>query len=91
MNDRKEQGYKLLFVLFLGGGMLCKRLIEINLHFCHLLCLGLFYKIFKTEQHSENYKFWSIEKDISRSYHYFISIYKCPQYHFCNFKAMETV
>lgn len=57
MNDRKEQGYKLLFVLFWGGEMLCKRLIEINLHFCHLLCLGLFYITLKTEQNSENYKF----------------------------------
>lgn len=42
---------------FGGGEMLCKRLIEINLHFCRLLCLGLFYKILKTEQNSENYKF----------------------------------
>lgn len=45
-----------LFYFGGGGGMLCKRLIEINLHFCHLLCLGLFYKILKTEQNSENYK-----------------------------------
>lgn len=59
-------------LFYFGGEMLCKRLIEINLHFCHLLCLGLFYKILKTEQNSENYKFWSIEKDISRSYHYLL-------------------
>lgn len=43
-------------LFYFGGEMLCKRLIEINLHFCHLLCLGLFYKILKTEQNSENYK-----------------------------------
>lgn len=76
---------------FCGKYDMQETVIEMNLNYCHLLCLGLFYITLKTEQNSENYKFWSIEKDISRSYHYFISIYKCPQYHFCNFKAMETV
>lgn len=31
--------------------------IEMNLNYCHLLCLGLFYITLKTEQNSENYKF----------------------------------
>lgn len=31
--------------------------IEMNLNYCHLLCLGLFYITLKTEQISENYKF----------------------------------
>lgn len=91
MNDRKEQGYKLLFVLFWGGNTMQETDWNKFTFLSSSLFIGLFYKILKTEQNSENYKFWSIEKDISRSYHYFISIYKCPQYHFCNFKAMETV
>lgn len=59
-------------LFYFGGEMLCKRLIEINLYFCYFFCLGLFYKILKIELNFENYKFWSIEKDILRFYYYFI-------------------